>query len=149
MLYYFIVGMILWWKCCIQGNSNHQITRPAKPIKRQVSKAYVRLYPRARTLAVTQMETLLLQRGRQGRPLLSTAAREGDKASFEAVLEALRTRLTPDKVRSFHVLWKQPISRSRPLHVMIIHYPTVTPGSVHNSISYAVFTKMILKPGPE
>ncbi|CAN0426308.1 unnamed protein product, partial [Ascophyllum nodosum] len=39
-----------------------------------------------------EMETLLLQRGPQNRSLLSTAALLGDKPSFEAVLDALRTR---------------------------------------------------------
>ena len=101
VLYYFVLGMILWWKRFNQGKPNNHITRPAKRIKRNVSKAYVKLYPSARTLAVTQMETLLLQRGFRGRSLLSTAAQKGDNASFEAVLDALRTRLTPDQVRSF------------------------------------------------
>ncbi|CAN0477275.1 unnamed protein product, partial [Ascophyllum nodosum] len=41
-----------------------------------------------------EMETLLTQRGFKGQSLLATAAVSGDKASFEAVLEAVRTRLT-------------------------------------------------------
>ena len=52
----------------------------------------------------TQLETLLTQRGLNGRSLLATAARYGNKASFEAVLEAIRTRLTPDQVlRRFEI----------------------------------------------
>ena len=53
----------------------------------------------------TKLETLLTQRGFNGLSLLVTAAVSGDKASFEAVLEAVRTRLTPDQVlRRFEIL---------------------------------------------
>ncbi|CAN0435357.1 unnamed protein product [Ascophyllum nodosum] len=45
-----------------------------------------------------ELETLLTQRGFFGRSLLATAALQGNKASFEAVLEAVRTRLTPNQV---------------------------------------------------
>ena len=62
-----------------------------------------KVYPHARTLAVTQLQILLLERGYRGRSLLSTAALEGDKTSFEAVLDALQTRLRHDQVRCFHV----------------------------------------------
>ena len=73
-------------------------------------------------LTVTQMQILLLQRGFKGRSLLSIMALEGDKASYEALLGALRTGLSPDQMRCFHVLLKKTISRSRQPHVMIIHY---------------------------
>ncbi|CAN0208816.1 unnamed protein product, partial [Ascophyllum nodosum] len=46
-----------------------------------------------------ELETLLTQRGFKGRPLLSATARHGDKASFEAVFDTVRTRLTPDQVK--------------------------------------------------
>ena len=46
----------------------------------------------------TQLETMLTQRGVEGQFLLATAALDGEKASFDAVLEAVRTRSTPDQV---------------------------------------------------
>ena len=69
-----------------------------------------------------QLQMLLLERGYRGRSLLSTAALEGDKASFETIFGALKTGLSSDQVRYFHVLLKTPIHRFRQLHVMIIHY---------------------------
>ena len=53
----------------------------------------------------TQLEAMLTQRGFQGQSLLATAAVNGEKTFFEAVLEAVRTRLTPDQVlRRFEIL---------------------------------------------
>ena len=49
----------------------------------------------------TQLENLLTHRGFKGRSLLSVAAKVGNKDSFEAVLEAVQTRLTPDQVSRF------------------------------------------------
>ena len=53
----------------------------------------------------TQLETLLTQRGLRGRSLLAKAALQGEKASFEAVLEAVRTRLTADQVLGRFEIW--------------------------------------------
>ncbi|CAN0208686.1 unnamed protein product, partial [Ascophyllum nodosum] len=51
----------------------------------------------------TQLENLLTHRGFKGRSLLSAAAKVGDKTSFEAVLEAVRTRSTPDQVKTMQM----------------------------------------------
>ncbi|CAM9703967.1 unnamed protein product, partial [Ascophyllum nodosum] len=50
-----------------------------------------------------ELETMLTQRGFGGQSLLATAAANGEKASFEAVLEAVRTRLTPDQVQTMQM----------------------------------------------
>ncbi|CAN0070334.1 unnamed protein product, partial [Ascophyllum nodosum] len=47
-----------------------------------------------------ELETSLHQRGFEGRSLLSNAALQGDRSSIEAVLDAVRTRLTPDQVKT-------------------------------------------------
>ena len=62
----------------------------------------------------TQLETLLTQRGFQGKSLLATAAEFGNKASFEAVLEAVRTRLTPDQVLRRFEMWLEMTDQAYP-----------------------------------
>ena len=51
----------------------------------------------------TQLESLLTERNNDSRSLLDIVARFGDMTSFEAVFDAIRTRLTPDQVRRFDV----------------------------------------------
>ena len=62
----------------------------------------------------TQLEILLTQRGFQGRSLLATAALQGNKASFEAVLGAVRTRLTPDQVLRRFEIWLEITDQAYP-----------------------------------
>ena len=60
----------------------------------------------------TQLKTLLTQRDFKGRSLLATAAANGEKASFEAVLEAVRTRLTSDQVLRRSGIWLEIIGQA-------------------------------------
>lgn len=46
-----------------------------------------------------QVEEMLKLNGWNGRSLLASAAFRGDKATFEAVLTAVQTRLPPEEVR--------------------------------------------------
>ena len=51
----------------------------------------------------TQLESLLTEKDNEGWSLLGIVAFHGDKTTFEAVLDAILTRLTPDQVRRFDV----------------------------------------------
>ena len=58
------------------------------------------------------METLLTQRGSKDWSLLSAAAVNENKASFKAVLEAIRTRLIPDQVLRRFEIWLEIIDQA-------------------------------------
>ena len=62
----------------------------------------------------TQLETLLTQRGSKDWSLLSAAAINENKGSFEAVLKAVRTRLTPDQVLRRFEIWLEITDQAYP-----------------------------------
>ena len=68
----------------------------------------------------TQLETLLTQRGFRGKSLLAAAALQGNKASFEAVLEAVRTRITPDQVLRRLEMWLEMTDQAYPVRQQIL-----------------------------
>ncbi|CAN0208556.1 unnamed protein product, partial [Ascophyllum nodosum] len=93
------------------------------------------------------METLLTQRGSKDWSLLSAAAVNENKASFKAVLEAIRTRLIPDQVKSlilprdkdgFPVLYYASIGSSveKFRAVMVAVSAELTPEEVSDMLRY-------------
>ena len=80
-------------RCTHGSNPIHYTPHPAKP--------RFDMWPTQHMS--TQLEEMLTDKDFLGRSLLAAAASMGNKDNFEAVLDAVRTRLTDDQVRRFEI----------------------------------------------